>query len=275
MLRISIEEAEKIKIKYASAKASLSSQKLKFEIPNSDDNQMISENELSQYVEARMEEIFQLAFNEIKRAGIDNNLTYGVVLTGGGSQLRNIVVLANELLDMPIRLGRPINHLLGNKEFADEPVHSKIKGLLLWPLFSNEQKNIQHSAITFFESIKKGAETAYYTLTDYMNQMKYLASSEGASQLGGFGTIGSIFPAQWNWKRFWEMTAFLSIILAFMNFLPIPALDGGHIMFVLYEMFSGKKPSDKFLEYAHGAGFILLISLFLYANGMDLIRAFS
>ena len=126
----------------------------------------------------------------------------------------------------------------------------------------------------FFESITKGAETAYYTLTDYMNQMKYLASSEGASQLGGFGTIGNFFPAQWNWKRFWEMTAFLSIILAFMNFLPIPALDGGHIMFVLYEMFSGKKPSDKFLEYAHGAGFILLISLFLYANGMDLIRAF-
>ena len=155
MLRISIEEAEKIKIKYASAKASLSSQKLEFEVPNSEDNQMISENELSQYVEARMEEIFQLALNEIKRAGIDNNLTYGVVLTGGGSQLRNIVALANDLLDMPIRLGRPINHLLGNKDFADEPVHSTILGLLLWPLFSNEQKNIQHSTLTFFESIKR------------------------------------------------------------------------------------------------------------------------
>ena len=102
MLRISIEEAEKIKIKYASAKASLSSQKLEFEIPNSEDNQMISENELSQYVEARMEEIFQLALNEIKRGGIDNNLTYGVVLTGGGSQLRNIVALANDLLDLSL-----------------------------------------------------------------------------------------------------------------------------------------------------------------------------
>ena len=92
---------------------------------------------------------------KIKRAGIDNNLTYGVVLTGGGSQLRNIVALANDLLDMPIRLGRPINHLLGNKDFADEPVHSTILGLLLWPLFSNEQKNIQNSTLTFFESIKR------------------------------------------------------------------------------------------------------------------------
>ena len=127
----------------------------------------------------------------------------------------------------------------------------------------------------FFESIGEGYDEAYWKLSDYIYQFGYVFTKEGASQLGGFGTIGSIFPAKWNWKRFWEMTAFLSIILAFMNFLPIPALDGGHIMFVLYEMVSGKKPSDKFLEYAHGAGFILLISLFLYANGMDVIRAFS
>ena len=127
----------------------------------------------------------------------------------------------------------------------------------------------------FFESIGEGYDEAYWKLNDYIYQFGYVFTKEGASQLGGFGAIGSIFPAKWNWKRFWEMTAFLSIILAFMNFLPIPALDGGHIMFVLYEMVSGKKPSDKFLEYAHGAGFILLISLFLYANGMDIIRAFS
>ena len=127
----------------------------------------------------------------------------------------------------------------------------------------------------FFESIGEGYDEAYWKLNDYISQFGYVFTKEGASQLGGFGAIGSIFPAKWNWKRFWEMTAFLSIILAFMNFLPIPALDGGHIMFVLYEMVSGKKPNDKFLEYAHGAGFILLISLFLYANGMDLVRAFS
>ncbi|MDA9749960.1 RIP metalloprotease RseP [Flavobacteriales bacterium] len=127
----------------------------------------------------------------------------------------------------------------------------------------------------FFESIGEGYDEAYWKLNDYIYQFGYVFTKEGASQLGGFGTIGNIFPAKWDWKRFWEMTAFLSIILAFMNFLPIPALDGGHIMFVLYEMVSGKKPNDKFLEYAHGAGFILLISLFLYANGMDLVRAFS
>ena len=155
MLRISIDEAEAIKIKYASAKASLSSQKLEFNVPSSEENQSISENELSQYVEARMEEIFQLALNEIKRAGINNNLTYGVVLTGGGAQLRNIIPLANDLLGMPVRLGKPDNHLIGNKDFADDPVHSTILGLLLWPLLSNEQRIMQHSVLPLLDSIKR------------------------------------------------------------------------------------------------------------------------
>ena len=155
MLRISIDEAEAIKIKYASAKSSLSSQKLEFEIPSSEEKQSISENELSQYVEARMEEIFQLALNEIKRAGVKNNLTYGVVLTGGGAQLRNVIPLANELLDMPVRLGKPINHLIGNKDFADDPVYSTILGLLLWPLLSNEQKTMQHSVLPWLDNIKQ------------------------------------------------------------------------------------------------------------------------
>ena len=155
MLRISIDEAEKIKLKYASAKSSLSSQKLEFEVPSNEEKQSISENELSQYVEARMEEIFQLALNEIKRAGINNNLTYGVVLTGGGAQLRNVVPLANDLLDMPVRLGKPINHLIGNKDFADDPVHSTILGLLLWPLLSNEQNTMQHSVLPWLDNIKR------------------------------------------------------------------------------------------------------------------------
>jgi len=155
MLRISIDEAEAIKIKYASAKSSLSSQKLEFEIPSSEEKQSISENELSQYVEARMEEIFQLALNEIKRAGVKNNLTYGVVLTGGGAQLRNVIPLANELLDMPVRLGKPINHLIGNKDFADDPVYSTTLGLLLWPLLSNEQKTMQHSVLPWLDNIKQ------------------------------------------------------------------------------------------------------------------------
>tara|TARA_Y100001970_G_C14233683_1_gene860413 strand:- start:2434 stop:3483 length:1050 start_codon:yes stop_codon:yes gene_type:complete len=143
MLRISIEKAEEIKINYASAKASLSSEKLDFEFDSGDNTQKISENELSQYVEARMEEIFHLAQIEINRAGINNSLTYGAVLTGGGSQLRNIIPLAKELLNMPIRLGKPTINIQGNKDFADDPVHSTLLGLLLWPLHSNEQIETQ------------------------------------------------------------------------------------------------------------------------------------
>ena len=155
MLRISIEKAEKIKIKYASAIASLSSEKLDFEFDSDDDSQTISENELSKYVEARMEEIFQLAQNEINRSGINNNLTYGAVLTGGGSQLRNIIPLAKELLDMPIRLGKPIINIQGNKGFADKPVHSTLLGLLLWPFHSNEQKTSQLNTMPWIENIKQ------------------------------------------------------------------------------------------------------------------------
>ena len=127
----------------------------------------------------------------------------------------------------------------------------------------------------FFESLVVGFDYGYWTLYDYVAQFKYIFSKAGAKQLGGFGTIGKIFPATWDWQRFWETTALLSIILAFMNLLPIPALDGGHVMFVLYEMVSGRKPSDKFMEYATGIGFFLLIALFLYANGMDVVRAVS
>ena len=142
-------------------------------------------------------------------------------------------------------------------------------------LSSANSVNTTNLTYTFAESIPAGYNYGLKTLSDYVISMKYVFTKEGASQLGGFGTIGKIFPAKWNWKAFWKTTAFLSIILAFMNLLPIPALDGGHVMFLLYEMVSGEKPSDKFLEYATLTGFILLISLFVYANGMDIIRAFS
>jgi len=125
---------------------------------------------------------------------------------------------------------------------------------------------------TFFESITEGYEMAYWTLMDYVGQFKYVFTSKGASQLGGFGAIGGLFPATWNWQGFWETTALISIILAFMNVLPIPALDGGHVMFLFYEMATGRKPNDKFMEYAQMFGFFLLISLVLYANGNDLYR---
>jgi regulator of sigma E protease len=127
----------------------------------------------------------------------------------------------------------------------------------------------------FLESIPVGISEGVNTLTFYVKQMKRIFSKEGASQLGGFITIGSIFPKTWNWEIFWAMAAFLSIVLAFMNILPIPALDGGYIFFILFEIITRKKPSDKFLGYANTVGFVILIILLLYANGMDFVRLFK
>ncbi|MBF6628505.1 MAG: RIP metalloprotease RseP [Proteiniphilum sp.] len=125
----------------------------------------------------------------------------------------------------------------------------------------------------FFESFPAGIRMGIQTLKDYVAQFKYVFTKEGASSLGGFGAIGNLFPAQWNWQAFWMMTAFLSVILAFMNILPIPALDGGHVMFLIYEVVTQRKPNEKFMEYAQIAGMVLLFGLLIYANGMDLIRA--
>ena len=126
----------------------------------------------------------------------------------------------------------------------------------------------------FFESFPAGVMLGVNTLKGYVIDMKYVFTKEGASSLGGFGTIGSLFPAEWDWHSFWMKTAFLSIILAFMNILPIPALDGGHVMFLLYEVIARRKPSDKFLEYAQVTGMFLLFALLIYANGNDIFRFF-
>lgn len=124
----------------------------------------------------------------------------------------------------------------------------------------------------FFESFPAGVQLGVNTLKGYVNDMKYVFTKEGAKSVGGFGTIGSIFPKVWDWHRFWEMTAFLSIILAFMNILPIPALDGGHVLFLLYEIIARRKPSDKFMEYAQMVGMFLLFALLIWANFNDIMR---
>jgi len=124
----------------------------------------------------------------------------------------------------------------------------------------------------FFEAFPAGIALGVNTLKGYVGQMKYLFSKEGAKQLGGFGAIGSIFPSTWDWHQFWYMTAFLSIILAFMNILPIPALDGGHVLFLLYEIIARRKPSDKFMERAQMVGMILLFGLLIWANFNDVVR---
>ena len=124
----------------------------------------------------------------------------------------------------------------------------------------------------FFDSFPAGIALGVNTLKGYVNDMKYVFTKEGAKSVGGFGTIGSIFPSVWDWHRFWEMTAFLSIILAFMNILPIPALDGGHVLFLLYEIIARRKPSDKFMERAQMVGMILLFGLLIWANFNDVLR---
>ncbi|CAL2087727.1 RIP metalloprotease RseP [Tenacibaculum dicentrarchi] len=126
------------------------------------------------------------------------------------------------------------------------------------------------------EAIPAGTVKAWSTVTNYIKQLKKVFNpSTGAYKgLGGFISIGSIFPAEFSWEVFWNITAFLSIMLGVMNLLPIPALDGGHVVFTLWEMITGKKPGDKFLEYAQLIGFILLITLLLFANGNDIFRTF-
>ena len=132
--------------------------------------------------------------------------------------------------------------------------------------------NYTHVSYTFWESFPAGITYGLNVLKGYVDDLKYVFTKEGANSLGGFGTIASIFPTTWDWHRFWEMTAFLSIILAFMNILPIPALDGGHVLFLLYEIIARRKPSDKFMERAQITGMILLFALMIWANFNDVIR---
>ena len=127
---------------------------------------------------------------------------------------------------------------------------------------------------TFWQAIPAGIQYGWDILAMYVKQFRLVFTKEGAQSVGGFGAIGSMFPSQWSWYLFWHMTAFLSIVLAFMNFLPIPALDGGYILFLLVEMITRRKPSDKFLEKANEVGFWILIALLVLANGNDILKLF-
>ena len=133
---------------------------------------------------------------------------------------------------------------------------------------------ISQEDLSLGESIAEGFSYGYWMLYDYVAQFKYVFTKKGASQLGGFGAIGSLFPASWDWRAFWGSTAFISIILAFMNLLPIPALDGGHATFILYEIISGKKPTEKFLEYSTKFGVIILLGLMSYVILNDIYKLF-
>ncbi|MCC6601030.1 MAG: RIP metalloprotease RseP [Crocinitomicaceae bacterium] len=130
-----------------------------------------------------------------------------------------------------------------------------------------------HRNYTLAEAIPAGFHEAWSTVTDYSSQLKFLFSKSGAKQIGGFATFAKLFPDKWDWEIFWVRTAFISLILAFMNILPIPALDGGHVMFLLWEMITGKAVSQKVLERSQIIGMVLLLGLMVYGNGMDIVRA--
>jgi len=181
-------------------------------------------------------------------------------------------------------------------DFADEFRYAKSKEvtlhfyrndeLLSAPLWVNDEGKIgvivNHfkylETVTdhynFRQSIPEGIKEGVGTLTFYVKQFKRVFTKEGATQIGGFIAIGNFFPKVWDWQRFWTMAALLSVILAFMNILPIPALDGGYILFILIEMLTGKRPGDKFIGYANTVGFAILIALLVFANGMDIFRLF-
>jgi regulator of sigma E protease len=163
-----------------------------------------------------------------------------------------------------IRDGKPLN-------ISVKPNAAGMLGVVRNPQKIFELKTIRYG---FLQSFPAGINKGIKTIGDYLKQFKILFTkhTKAYESLGGFITIGNIFPGTWDWEAFWNLTAFLSIILAVMNILPIPALDGGHVMFLLFEVVTGRKPSDKFLEYAQIAGMIILISLLLFANGNDILR---
>ncbi len=136
---------------------------------------------------------------------------------------------------------------------------------------------LEKKEYSLLESIPAGINKGYGMITSYIKQLRLLFKPETKAyeEIGGFLKIGSIFPGTWDWQAFWNLTAFLSIILAIMNILPIPALDGGHVAFLIYEIVSGRKPGEKFLEYAQIVGMIILLSLLVYANGNDIINLFK
>lgn len=145
----------------------------------------------------------------------------------------------------------------------------KIGVAIKWDIFEFE-----HTDYSFWQAIPAGIKYGWEILAIYVKQFRLVFTKEGAQSLGGFGAIGSMFPSYWSWYAFWHMTAFLSIILAFMNFLPIPALDGGYILFLLVEIITRRKPSDKFLEKANEIGFWVLLALLIFANGNDILKLF-
>ncbi len=168
-----------------------------------------------------------------------------------------------------------VTYVRNNTENQVEIVTDSLGHLGVIPESLLTKITIEHKDYSFTQSITGGTSKAFWTLKDYVTQFKFIFTKKGSTAIGGFASIGKIFPATWRWDAFWELTAFLSVMLGFMNLLPIPALDGGHITFLLYEIIAGKAPSEKFLTNAQVVGMVFLLGLMLYANGLDIFRMFE
>ncbi len=164
-------------------------------------------------------------------------------------------------------------HVVRNGESIALPVEVSKDGTIgVGPIPITHYLKADTVRYTLLQSIPGGFKEAWETVTDYSSQLRFLFSKAGASQVGGFVTFAKLFPNEWDWWAFWERTAFISLVLAFMNILPIPALDGGHVVFLIWEIVTGKAVSQKVLERSQVVGMILLLGLMLYGNGMDIFR---
>jgi len=179
-----------------------------------------------------------------------------------------------ENIDVTVKRDGQSSETFNLKVTGDAKLGVALKDITLEEYEERGLLKVEEVEYTFMESIPAGIDKGWNTLTGYVKQMKKIFNpSTGAYKgVGGFAAIAGLYPDTWDWPRFWSSTAFISIILAFMNILPIPALDGGHVVFLLYEMVTGRKPSDKFLENAQMVGFFLLIALLLFANGNDVYK---
>lgn len=167
--------------------------------------------------------------------------------------------------------------VLRGADTVNLPIVVSDKGLIgVAPKGPDKYFTFKEYHYNIIEAVPAGISMAYNKTSDYLKSLKLLFHPEvkAYESVGGFITIGSIFPAEWNWEAFWGLTAFLSLMLAVLNILPIPALDGGHVMFLLYEIITGRKPSDKFMEYAQITGMVILFALLIFANGNDIIKLF-
>ncbi len=170
-----------------------------------------------------------------------------------------------------------ITALRGNDTLHMETQVSSNATIGFFPLNEYAFLDVKTKHYSFLAAIPAGIKLTWSQTTGYLKQLRIIFSpkTKAYESLGGFITIGNLFPGQWDWYSFWGMTAFISIILAIMNLLPIPALDGGHVLFLLWELITGRKPHEKFMEYAQVAGMIFLLLLVLYANGNDILRLFK